>query len=53
MASAPDACPDPARLASTGVEGLDDVLGGGLTPNQLYLIEGVPGRARRPWRSSS
>jgi circadian clock protein KaiC len=29
--------------AATGIEGLDEVLVGGLTPNRLYLVEGVPG----------
>lgn len=33
-------------LASTGVGGLDDVLGGGLTRNRLYLIEGMPGSGK-------
>lgn len=33
-------------LASTGIEGLDDVLSGGFTPNRLYLIEGVPGSGK-------
>ena len=46
MAPPPDANPDPTSLASTGVEGLDDVLGGGLTANQLYVIEGVPGTGK-------
>ena len=32
--------------APTGIEGLDDVLGGGLTANQLYLVEGVPGSGK-------
>jgi circadian clock protein KaiC len=32
--------------ALTGVPGLDDILGGGLTPNRLYLIEGVPGAGK-------
>jgi len=31
---------------STGIDGLDDVLGGGLTPNRLYLCEGVPGSGK-------
>ena len=31
---------------STGVEGLDDILHGGLTPNRLYLIEGMPGSGK-------
>lgn len=30
-------------LATTGVNGLDDVLGGGLTRNRIYLIMGDPG----------
>jgi circadian clock protein KaiC len=30
-------------VISTGVEGLDNILGGGLTPYRLYLIEGTPG----------
>ncbi len=32
--------------ASTGIQGLDDVLAGGLTPNRLYLLEGVPGSGK-------
>lgn len=31
---------------STGICGLDDILGGGLTPNRLYLVEGVPGSGK-------
>jgi len=30
----------------SGVHGLDDILGGGLTPNRLYLIEGDPGSGK-------
>lgn len=33
----------PYRWASTGVAGLDDVLGGGLPVNRLYLLQGDPG----------
>ncbi|MGH7287548.1 MAG: ATPase domain-containing protein [Myxococcota bacterium] len=33
-------------LAATGIEGLDDVLRGGFTPNRMYLIEGVPGSGK-------
>jgi len=33
-------------VAKTGVEGLDDILGGGLTPNRLYLLEGIPGSGK-------
>jgi circadian clock protein KaiC len=37
----------PSRpLAATGIEGLDDILRGGLTPNRLYLVEGVPGSGK-------
>ena len=32
-----------APLISSGVPGLDDVLGGGWPPNRLYLVEGTPG----------
>ena len=32
--------------ARTGIAGLDDVLGGGLTRNRLYLIEGNPGSGK-------
>ena len=39
MANAPN-------LSATGIAGLDDVLGGGLTPNRLYLVEGNPGAGK-------
>jgi circadian clock protein KaiC len=32
--------------ASTGIEGLDDVLAGGFTRNRLFLVEGVPGSGK-------
>lgn len=32
--------------SATGVEGLDDILRGGLAPNRLYLLEGVPGSGK-------
>lgn len=35
----------PAR-AATGIAGLDDVLGGGLTRDRLYLVEGDPGAGK-------
>lgn len=38
--------PPPTDRAATGVVGLDDILGGGLTPNRLYLVEGVPGSGK-------
>ena len=34
-----------ARL-STGIAGLDDILGGGLPPDRLYLIQGDPGTGK-------
>ena len=33
-------------ICSSGVEGLDDILSGGLTRNRLYLLEGVPGSGK-------
>ena len=36
---------DSTRVA-TGIEGLDDILGGGLTPHRLYLLEGMPGSGK-------
>jgi circadian clock protein KaiC len=34
------------QRASTGVAGLDDVLGGGLPTNHVYLVEGDPGSGK-------
>ena len=31
---------------STGVPGLDEILGGGLTPDRIYLVEGTPGAGK-------
>lgn len=31
---------------ATGIEGLDTILEGGLTPNRLYLLEGLPGAGK-------
>lgn len=31
---------------STGIEGLDETLGGGFTPHRLYLLEGEPGSGK-------
>src|SRR3954452_4942083 len=33
-------------IVSTGVEGLDDILGGGLPASRLYLVEGRPGSGK-------
>jgi len=35
-----------SNRCSTGIDGLDDVLSGGLTRNRLYLVEGVPGSGK-------
>ena len=37
---------DTDPVSATGIAGLDDILCGGLTPNRLYLIEGVPGSGK-------
>jgi circadian clock protein KaiC len=34
------------ELASTGISGLDHILGGGLTRNRFYLVEGMPGAGK-------
>jgi circadian clock protein KaiC len=31
---------------ATGIAGLDDILGGGFTPNRIYLVEGDPGSGK-------
>ena len=36
----------PAAVASTGISGLDTILGGGLPPSRLYLIDGSPGTGK-------
>ncbi|HUP06476.1 MAG TPA: ATPase domain-containing protein [Caldimonas sp.] len=35
-----------AAKISTGVPGLDTILGGGLTPHRVYLLEGTPGTGK-------
>lgn len=40
-----EAGPEVAR-AGTGVAGLDDILGGGLPTNHLYLLDGEPGTGK-------
>jgi circadian clock protein KaiC len=37
---------NPDVIATTGIEGLDDVLNGGLARGRLYLVEGVPGSGK-------
>src|ERR1700722_272856 len=34
------------RLVATGIHGLDDVLGGGVSPDRVYLVEGNPGSGK-------
>lgn len=36
----------PSLRVDTGVAGLDTILGGGLPPNRLYLVEGAPGSGK-------
>src|SRR5690348_489428 len=38
--------PHGAAKLTTGVEGLDEILGGGLPPNRLYVVEGDPGSGK-------
>jgi len=35
-----------STAVATGIGGLDDILGGGFTPNRIYLIEGDPGSGK-------
>jgi circadian clock protein KaiC len=44
MADKPSSSQPPA--VSTGVAGLDELLQGGLTPNRMYLVEGLPGAGK-------
>ena len=38
--------PAPTSRIGTGIAGLDEVLCGGLTPNRLYVVEGMPGSGK-------
>jgi circadian clock protein KaiC len=38
--------PEPPSRSRTGIEGLDDVLSGGLIPGRLYLVDGNPGAGK-------
>jgi circadian clock protein KaiC len=38
--------PAPVERYATGIAGLDDILGGGLARNHLYLVEGDPGTGK-------
>src|SRR4051812_33478253 len=35
-----------SRLVAAGIAGLDDILGGGFTPDRVYLVEGNPGSGK-------
>src|SRR3569833_777821 len=38
--------PSAMSFVQTGIDGLDDVLAGGLAPNRLYILEGDPGSGK-------
>src|SRR5262245_62555242 len=38
--------PEDAEQCPTGIEGLDDILAGGLPTNRFYLIQGDPGSGK-------
>lgn len=38
--------PDEPTLVTTGISELDQILGGGLAPHRLYLVEGDPGAGK-------
>jgi circadian clock protein KaiC len=46
MTSKREAPPGAEAVLSTGVPGLDEVMGGGLTASRLYLLEGEPGAGK-------
>ena len=45
MTTGPNGSAD-THIASTGIQGLDDVLKGGLPRDRLYLIQGDPGSGK-------
>jgi circadian clock protein KaiC len=38
--------PQIGQRVSSGVDGLDEILQGGLTPDRIYLLEGNPGTGK-------
>ena len=42
----PASAPTTEERTPIGVAGLDDILGGGLTPSRIYLLEGTPGTGK-------
>src|SRR6187397_2902973 len=45
-AMAQESSTETPTIVPTGIEGLDDILRGGLVANRLYLIEGNPGSGK-------
>jgi circadian clock protein KaiC len=45
-AATPAGTPRPNPVTTTGIPGLDHVLGGGLPENRVFLIEGLPGTGK-------
>src|SRR5690606_16902190 len=43
LMTADHALPPPLRRLATGVDGLDEILGGGFVSGGLFLVEGQPG----------
>ena len=41
-----EAHPQKFSRCSSGIEGLDDILGGGLPSGHVYLLEGEPGTGK-------
>ncbi len=46
MTSIPSPAPLTLPPLSTGIEGLDNILCGGLVPERIYLVEGMPGSGK-------
>ncbi len=44
--ASPDSFDGEGSRVSTGIDGLDAVLGGGLTADRMYLVEGTPGTGK-------
>src|SRR3954451_3057223 len=46
MSSSSISLPQTSDRAPTGISGLDEILGGGLTVSRFYLVEGTPGTGK-------
>jgi circadian clock protein KaiC len=42
----PTTCKQQTQRSSTGIEGLDEILQGGLVPCRAYLVRGGPGTGK-------